>query len=317
MRILAVDDDKVFLDLLVPMLRALGQMNVTTALSAADALVLLEKMSPGFDCILLDIQMPGMDGVDLCRAVRSIPDYSHTPIVMITAMSTRKYIDDAFSAGATDYVTKPLDQVDLKARLGMVERLLTERQCADALASQFDQRADVLTQKVDFETPFLVPGFDRSIEFLALENYLLTLGKKQVHSMSAMAIHVRNADVIFGAGNAAGFVNMLGDVASVISDAFKMDQMIIAYAGGGDFIGVFDAPPEEDPALLEQMITDGVNEFSSIYAEERLPLPQIKVGPLVRCSLLAALKPTSFLHRAMDLARVGREPKARFWWSAA
>ncbi|MDP2737507.1 MAG: response regulator [Pseudorhodobacter sp.] len=171
MKILAVDDDPVFRDLLVSMLRALGKENVTTAASAAEALMLLNRGTQDFDCIFSDIQMPEMDGVAFCSVVRKLPAYQRTPIVMISAMATRKFIDDAFAAGATDYVTKPLDRLELKARLGMVERLLDERHRAESLTRQFEQRADVVTVEVDFETAFMIPGFDRAIEYLGLENY--------------------------------------------------------------------------------------------------------------------------------------------------
>ena len=168
MKILAVDDDPVFLAILVPMLNALGKNDVTIAMSARDALAEMHGAAQKFDCLLFDIQMPGMNGVDLCQAVRTLPAYQRTPIVMITAMSGKRYIDAAFSAGATDYVTKPLDRVDLKARLGMVERLLQERCLAAALERQVALQGDGVTLAVDFETALPIPGFERG-EFRAFE----------------------------------------------------------------------------------------------------------------------------------------------------
>lgn len=136
MKILAVDDDPIFLDLLLEMLRFQGHDDVSIAGSARDALALITCAAQPFDCFLLDIQMPEVNGVELCRSVRGLEAYRRTPIVMITALSGKNFVDAAFSAGATDYVTKPLDRLDLRARMGMVHRLNDERNRSAVLERQ-------------------------------------------------------------------------------------------------------------------------------------------------------------------------------------
>lgn len=317
MKILAVDDDRVFLDLLVPMLHSSGEDDVTVALSAVEALGHISHATDAYDCILLDIQMPEINGIQLCRAIRELADYKRTPIVMITAMSTKAYIDDAFTAGATDYVTKPLDRQELRARLGMVQRLLDERRSSAAMAQQYYNRTNVVTVDVDFETPFLVEGFSRGMEYLALENYLLTLGNKKLHAMTALGFHVENASQIMRKGNPAKFVAMLSDVAAVIEDAIKTEQMMISYAGSGDFVGVFTSVTACDSEELEAQINAGLAEFESIYASELLPLPRVKVGSVVKSSFFASFKSAAILTRAIDLARGNRGRLAKERWYAA
>lgn len=317
MKLLAVDDDPVFLAILVPMLGTLGKKDVTVARSASDALAKLQDTTQEFDCIFLDIQMPEMDGVELCQRVRSLPAYQRTPIVMVTAMSGKRYIDGAFAAGATDYLTKPLDRVELTARLGMVERLLQERRLFAALEQQIGSRGDGVTLAVDFETAFPVPGFERAIEYLALENYLQTLGSKRMHATAAMGFQVQNAGTIFRRGSMVQFVDMLGDVATAISDAVKTDQMLLSYAGAGNFVGVLTGTTTPDIADLEVMIQSGVAEFASFYAADRMPLPQVKVGQLVKTTFFGRFNPTRVLQRAIVLAGAGQEPKAGSWWNAA
>lgn len=317
MKLLAVDDDPVFLAILVPMLGTLGKKDVTVARSASDALAKLQDTTQEFDCIFLDIQMPEMDGVELCQRVRSLPAYQRTPIVMVTAMSGKRYIDGAFAAGATDYLTKPLDRVELTARLGMVERLLQERRLFAALEQQIGSRGDGVTLAVDFETAFPVPGFERAIEYLALENYLQTLGSKRMHATAAMGFQVQNAGTIFRRGSMVQFVDMLGDVATAISDAVKTDQMLLSYAGAGNFVGVLTGTTTPDSADLEVMIQSGVAEFASFYAADRMPLPQVKVGQLVKTTFFGRFNPTRVLQRAIVLAGAGQEPKAGSWWNAA
>lgn len=317
MKLLAVDDDPIFLGVLRPMLAALGKDDVTIAQSGAEALAKLSLETEEFDCLLFDIQMPGMSGVELCRQVRSIPAYRRTPIVMITAMTGKRFIDDAFLAGATDYITKPLDPVDLKARLGMVDHLLNERRLAAALERKFDQRDDAVSINVDFETPFPIPGFDRGIDYLALQNYLLMLGNKQMYATAAIGFSVQNASLFYRKATASGFVNMLGDVASAITDATKSEQMMIAYAGSGNFVAVLSANPSTDPEDLQMLVRLGVEDFASFYAADRLPLPQVNVGPLVRASFFGLFNPTSILENAVTVAQSRQEAKSRSWWNAA
>jgi CheY-like chemotaxis protein len=317
MKILAVDDDPVFQDILIEALRVIGQEDITKAGSAAAALAILRSPHHAYDCILLDIQMPDMDGVSLCRVLRNLPEYRRVPIVMITSQSAKRYIDDAFAAGATDYVTKPLDRLDLKARIGMVARLVEERHELELLTRQASQRNDTLEMQLDFDSPILVPGFDRGIEMLALENYLLTLGKKGLLSLSAFGIHIENAGLIFSKVSRAGFVDMLGDVASAIADAIKMDDVHIAYAGEGNFVGLTSkelaAPPQEMSGMIEM----GLADFESFYSSERLPLPRVSVGPLVKSPFFALGSPTRILDRAISLAKSSREKKPGNWEHAA
>lgn len=315
MKILAVDDDPIFLGVLLPMLAALGQTDVTIANSGEAALVKLSAEL--FDCLLLDIQMPGISGVQLCAHVRNLPSHRRTPIVMISSMTGKRFIDDAFAAGATDYVTKPLDPMELKARVLMIERLLQERRLTAALEKKAEQRSDAITIKVDFETPFPIPGFERGIEYLALENYLLMLGNKRMYHTAAFGISVRNAHVYFKKSAPTCFVNTMGDVASAISDAVKAEQVMIAYAGSGNFVAVLSSRLSTELPELEAMIQSGIEDFASFYTADRLPLPQVKVGGLARASFFGVFNPTNILDHAMTLAQARPEAKHKSWWSAA
>lgn len=308
MKILAVDDDPVFLSVLEPMLRSFGQNDVTVVNSADDALDMISQSKTAFDCFLLDIQMPGTNGIALCQKIRRISGYQRTPIVMVTSLSDRVSIDDAFAHGATDYVTKPLDGLELRARLGMVERLLSERHLAAVLQQQIASQSTEIVVHVDFEQPLLIPGFDRGIEYLALENYLLTIGRKRVHATSAIGISVQNASSFFRKSSPSNFVNMLGDVAAAISDAFKTEQMLIAYAGAGNFVCVSDGTTNLDLDELEIMIQMGVDAFENIYAMDNLPPPCIRIGQSVRSSFFGLINPTSILNRAISLSASGTSP---------
>jgi CheY-like chemotaxis protein len=124
MRILTIDDDAFVLEILRGLAARAGYPEVTTALSAGAALEYITAAQQPFQCILLDIQMPVMDGIEFCDLLRRLPDYEDCPIIMVTAMTDRKFMDQAYAAGATDYVTKPFDVDDLTSRLGLAARSL-------------------------------------------------------------------------------------------------------------------------------------------------------------------------------------------------
>jgi len=114
--ILAVDDSTVMQGLVK---QALGhEYRVLVADNAVDALSMIyhERVS----VLLLDVAMPGIDGLELCRTVRSIPQFQNLPIIMLTAR------DGAFDkvqgrlAGATEYLTKPFDAQELSQVVGQV-----------------------------------------------------------------------------------------------------------------------------------------------------------------------------------------------------
>ena len=117
MKILAVDDDESMLELIDHSLSISAHHTVTTALSAAQALEKIEVADGEFDCFLVDIQMPKVDGIDLTRLIRRTAGYERKPVVMLTAMHEKPYLDMAFQAGATDYITKPFNFRELRSRI--------------------------------------------------------------------------------------------------------------------------------------------------------------------------------------------------------
>ncbi len=123
MSILIVDD---FLDsrlVIETMLTRLDDsVEVVAADSASDAFKLLDTNSaesgkPSIDLILMDIDMPEMDGVEACLRIKDTPDIKDIPIIMVTGYDDEHYLEEAFAAGAVDYITKPVNKVELGARV--------------------------------------------------------------------------------------------------------------------------------------------------------------------------------------------------------
>jgi len=118
--ILIVDDDPAGRHTLESILDQQGYQLVM-AENGIQALEKAEQCLP--DVILLDVMMPGMDGFEVCQLIRKNPLVAEIPIIMLTALDDRKSLLDGLEAGADDYITKPYDRHELRARLIGITRL--------------------------------------------------------------------------------------------------------------------------------------------------------------------------------------------------
>lgn len=114
-KILIVDDDAQVTSLLEKIL-SLGGFETTVVNDSTQAMEVAESMKPEF--FILDLMMPQPNGFELCRMIRSNPNFINTPILIITASDDYDSKAIAYAAGANDYITKPFDQDELPQRIG-------------------------------------------------------------------------------------------------------------------------------------------------------------------------------------------------------
>jgi diguanylate cyclase (GGDEF)-like protein len=132
MRILIVDDDEYGREIVEAILVSAGYKDVVAAASAEEAYGCLgiarpaTHDAPGIDLVLLDVIMPEIDGIEACARIRSEPRYSGLPIIMVTSLADADNLANAFVAGATDYINKPVSRVELLARVRSALRLKAE-----------------------------------------------------------------------------------------------------------------------------------------------------------------------------------------------
>lgn len=119
-RILVVDDQEPNVRLLEARLKA-EYFEVVTATNGPDALVAAKSQQP--DIVLLDIMMPGMDGFEVCRRLKADTATRHIPVVMVTALDQREDRVSGLECGADDFLTKPVDDLTLFARVRSLLRL--------------------------------------------------------------------------------------------------------------------------------------------------------------------------------------------------
>nr|WP_246070677.1 fused response regulator/phosphatase [Paenibacillus kobensis] len=138
MRIIVVDDNAMNVTVVQEMLKRAGYHNIS---SCSSALELYERLGlaedgtdqrpaseePVADLILLDMMMPRVDGITACRTIHGLERLKDVPIIMVTAIGDSKKLAEALDAGAADYVTKPINRVELMARIRSALRLKQEK----------------------------------------------------------------------------------------------------------------------------------------------------------------------------------------------
>ncbi len=163
-RVLVVDDVLHNVKLLEAKLRS-EYFDVLTAMNGIDALNIIENELP--DIILLDVMMPGMDGFEVCRRVKENPLVAHIPIIMVTALDQQKDRVTGLEAGADDFLTKPIQDLPLFARVRSLVRLkvlMDELRMRDSTGKAFAGDAGMevsSTIKLDDAKILLVEDYER------------------------------------------------------------------------------------------------------------------------------------------------------------
>jgi two-component system cell cycle response regulator len=142
-RILIVDDVAFNIKLLGNRLKSL-YYDVFTATSGFDAIAKVKEVQP--DLILMDVMMPDIDGIEATKRIKAIPEYSHIPIVMITALNSVDEKINALMSGADDFLTKPLNKDALLIR---VKSLLRMKFAADELRMRGEENAQINISLID------------------------------------------------------------------------------------------------------------------------------------------------------------------------
>jgi diguanylate cyclase len=118
--ILAIDDDPLVLKVIEASLLK-EKYNIVFAPNGEEGLRIATECDP--DLILLDVVMPGIDGFETCARIRRNPKLQFTPVIILTALDDRDSKIQGLEAGADDYICKPFDKIEFRARVKTITRL--------------------------------------------------------------------------------------------------------------------------------------------------------------------------------------------------
>lgn len=150
MNILVVDDTRTDREMMKELLSEAGYRNVKTAASANETFSIIGlqddtgKSTPPVDLILMDIVMPKTDGLEACRMIREKDSLVDIPIIMVTARANDENLQLAFEKGANDYISKPLNRIELLTRVGSALGLKTETDKRKAHEQELKEMTDML-----------------------------------------------------------------------------------------------------------------------------------------------------------------------------
>lgn len=272
MRILLVDDDDNILALLERILSGSGNADVVTAISGMAALDRIAESAEPFDCALVDIQMPRLDGIALTRMIRETPGYQHTPILMLTAMQEKRYLDAAFAAGATDYVTKPFDFIGLRRRISEArDTCIRKKNLEDTTAIAGEMRLMGGEPKdMRLEQSIPLRRNDASIDDREFENYLIGLSRIDRREMTVFAVKIQGIEKFYRKATTETFRTLIEDVSQAVRTALLNQNGFLSYRGGGVFLCINEGAPIGHHSDLETRVNARLRDMPQAAAVKGL-----------------------------------------------
>jgi signal transduction histidine kinase len=174
--ILVVDDEPTGFTVIQALLKPEGY-HLHHVPSGQDALDYVHNQPP--DMVLLDVMMPGMDGIECCRQLKTNPAWEAIPVIMVTALNSQDDLARCFEAGADDFIAKPVNRLELRAR---VKSLLRIKQQHDALKATMQLREDMSAMIVhDLRNP--ITSILLGTQFVLLKDNLNADDKERLQNV--------------------------------------------------------------------------------------------------------------------------------------
>ncbi len=249
--VLAVDDLEQNLRLLDAVLSPRGY-RVVTAASGEEALAQLERHD--VDLVLLDIMMPGIDGYEVCRRIRAVPQWRFLPVVMITASGDQEK-RHALEAGADDFVSKPFDQAELTARVASLARLkryhdTIERQAAELARWNVELEARVASQVDELERVNRLRRFlSRQVVDVVLDNGDETVLASHRRDIVVVFCDLRGFTPFAESSEPEEVMGVLSEYHAVLGELIdRYEGTLERFTGDGVMVFYNDPLPLDNPA---------------------------------------------------------------------
>jgi adenylate cyclase len=282
MSILIVDDTAMQRQTLAALLKAHGYSDVLVAASAIEAFGQLGVASsarypPAIDLILMDIRMPGMDGIAASRRIKAVPQLRDIPIIMVTSSDDTGDLQLAFDAGAMDYLIKPPNTVELLARVRSALKLKQEMDARKARERELLDLAQLLHE-------------ERERSDLLLLNILPEpIAERLKHHPGVIAEHYDHVTVMFADILNFTLLSALispGEVVALLNEVFSAFDQLAERHGlekiktiGDAYMAASGLPtPRSDHATAAAaMALDMQAALATLNAGRSMPL-QIRIG---------------------------------------
>lgn len=267
MGILLIDDSPAILLLLSTTLKRAGYSDVHFCNSGQAALDYLGVEVAGrepleVDLILLDIVMPDMDGIEVCRRLRSLDTYKDTPILMVTMREEAEVLQKAFVAGANDYIVKPVRELELLARMRSALQLKQEmarrrqRELELLRVTEQLQQANAALQQLANTDPLTGIGNRRFFDAtLPVEWRRARRAKGPLSLLLIDVDHLKKFNDLHGHQRGD---EILSQVAAAIMEALARGGDLVTRYGGEEFAVLLPATEEAGAQAVAEEIRQAV-----------------------------------------------------------
>ena len=294
MSILVVDDSIDCILLIETYLKAKGLGTILTAGSVKEAMNFLvlehgEYNQDEIDLILMDVVMPGIDGIEACRLIKEIEHYKDLPIIMVTADTDAGQLQMAFDAGAIDYIKKPLNKTELLSRVSSALRLKKE---IDKRKSRENELVEVMHQLEEANQKLqrlsLIDGLTGIANRRFFDDALSKEWRRAKRDHRSIALVILDIDFFKNINDTYGHLtgdDCLRQIAQAINGVSKRVGDLAARYGGEEFVVILPSTDKTGGLLIGERLRSAIKEL-------RIPNSGSAISDIVTVSVgIAAIVP--------------------------
>jgi PleD family two-component response regulator len=266
MRIYFADDAEDARDIMAATLASDGYVEAYCASSGTELLAWLgidpvQPSGPHADLILLDIKMPGIDGIETCARIRADPRHQHTPILMVSSLHDEDTLQHAFMAGANDYIYKPFNRIELLARMRAALRFKGE------LDRRMERERELMaTQQVRGIRPRDEKSrLDPSTSLLPreiVEHYVFLARPPLANELSALALQVDRLREFRTGHGAVAKHDLLSQIAAMLAHLPARLGDLLSHFDIGLFVAVLHGADQAALARMAQEARRAVRDLA-------------------------------------------------------
>ncbi|THJ24486.1 MAG: diguanylate cyclase [Nitrospira sp. CG24E] len=287
MAILLVDDSLDDCLLIGAYLKSAGYVVVPTG-SGKEAIHYLARLSSGeslaaIDLILLDIKMPGFDGLDVCTRIKSMQQFEAVPILMVSGDTTQGTILLAFRRGAVDYIRKPVIKVELLAKVSMILR--AQQDAKLRLESEKTAR-----QKANIHPAPTIDVLTGLMHWWSFDELFEQEWGRAAQEQLPLSLLLVTFENFKNFNDSYGYLTgdeCLQKIAQIVQETFAKPGQVVARARGAEFVVLLFGTGAEDAKLMAEHLHDSIE--------------ALDLGPLVAVGA-ATTNPTEETSRSALLA---------------